>query len=342
MTRYKKHFKLFRLFVLLFLIIVPAVFSQTLKDASNKSYNENLAGIYSSLFPGAGYFYLNEPEKALISTGLILPIAANYYITTPGYTGMSLKKNLYFSSVNIARFQAYDAYHTALNKNGNDNRLLNIKHYKFSEFYSSIFKGDTYKFEDSPSYTIFIPLTMIAAVPAVKLIRNGTANNLKLENALLTVPLIFIQSLLFSIGEESYFRGYVYPAASELTGSKLAGNLIQSMYFGFCHTDISERIGFRQFPHISGTLFHFTSTIDDLKEYVYPETPSGNFSGMKDLQRFALFTGLGFGLGVLTSEYKDGLLKTTLLHTAITFASILTDYLTEGSTGRFCMEFRLK
>lgn len=309
---------------------------------SNNPPNEYLSGIYSSIFPGAGYIYLEQYNKALLSAGLSLPIAANYYVIASDYTKMSLKKNFYFASVNLARFAAYDSYQSALDMKGRSGRILDIPRYKFDNFLTSAFQKKTYIFEDSPSYTIFIPLSFIAAVPAVRILQKGVNDNIKLEDILFTVPLIFVQSLLFSIGEESYFRGYVYPAASELTGSKWAGNLVQSVYFGFSHTDLSERIGFRQFPHVTGTLFHFTSTIDELKEYGRPNTPAGNFGGLKDLQRFVLFTCMGFGMGILTNEYEDGIMKAALLHSLMTFMSILTDYITEGNTGKFFMEIAIK
>jgi membrane protease YdiL (CAAX protease family) len=329
-------------FFLLSLIFLTGVSASAASSADNSGQSDDnsnayAAGLYSAVFPGAGYFYLKQYRSALISSGLTLPIAANYYITTPDYTGMAFKKNLYFMAVNISRYQTYNVYQTALTVEDRANQEVAVPHYSFSDLYLTPFRKQSYIFGELPSYFAILPMAAVTVMPAVRIAQNGIHKSVRADNLLISIPIIFAQSFFFAVGEESYFRGFVYPAMSDLTGSRLAGNIIQAMYFGFCHTDLAERTGVRQFPHITGTLLHFTSTVDDTKEYVPPETPSGNFAGMNDMQRFGLFTTMGFAMGILVSEFDDGLIKAVLLHGLVTSLAIATDFLTEGSTGRFFM-----
>lgn len=272
----------------------------------------------------------------MLSGSLVLPQLFKYYITAPDRETAFLKANLFYPSVNLLRYSTYRVYQNSLTYEERSNQIVDIPSYTFSELALSTF--DRRSYEDG--IIGIIPVAAVIAYPTIRTCINGIDQNLSGGDLVVSVPLILIQSALFATGEEAYFRGFIYPSMSELSDSPLIGNMLQSLYFGFSHTQLSKDIGLRQFPHLTGTLFHYTSTVDEEREYQPDETPSSNFAGMSDLERFAAMTAMGFAMGVLASE-EDGLLKSTMLHSLITSSAILSDLLIEGSTGRFMMEVNI-
>lgn len=339
----KYYFKYVLIYFLIFFIYNNSLEAQVYSENSTSPIKSTLTknpyttGILSSIFPGGGYYYLGQTRKGLISSSLIIPLAYNYYKTTETFGATSLKKNAYFSALNISRYMVYDTFQTALDMSGRSTQIVNIPHYSFSELALSMFDKRSYQYEDAPLILGAVPIIVTLSASIMRIAKKGIHPDITANKVVVSIPLIIAQSILFAVGEEAYFRGFVYPSLSKLTGSKWYGNLLQSMYFGFCHTDLSESIGFRQFPHGLGFIFHNTSTINSDREYAPRSSTASNFAGMNDALRFLALSTAGFAWGYISSEDENGLLKAILLHSVATGGAIITDLLTEGHTGRFYM-----
>jgi len=301
-------------------------------DSVSNHRNPYLAGTLSAMVPGGGYFLEGDADRGLLESTLIIPQIFMYYFTTEDRSMTAIKSNLFFPSVNLLRYCTYRAYQRNLTVMGRQVLILDIPEYSFSELVLSPFDARSYE----EGIWGVIPVAGVLSYPVVRTFRNGLDASLMGGDLILSVPLILAQSSLYATGEEAYFRGFIYPAMSELTGSVLAGNLLQSAYFGFCHTELADDLGLRQFPHFTGSIFHFTSTIDEDREYEPPESQSGNFIGMNDLEIFGTMSAFGFGMGLLATT-EDGLMKATAIHTLVTGGAILSELLTEGTTGSFMM-----
>ena len=130
-------------------------------------------------------------------------------------------------------------------------------------------------------------------------------------------------------GEKSEFRGFQYPAFSQLTGSPWVGNALQSLSFGICHT----RWGVCTSPYGTGQLFRATDSIDSAREYVASSSPSdgGNTPDLTYLLQTAVY---GFWWGWIVHSEANDLLKAITSH-ALTDALLITsDLLTTNNTGR--------
>jgi len=307
----------------------------------NTSHNmkPELAGLLNILFPGFGYYYIGEPIKGITYNLLQLAMAPSYYITTSDPNEKRLKENISRITFNLDLYSVYDAYTTAMITENKVNKTLNIKKYTFSELFLSPFDERTYKSKDKDVSLAMMLLYGILPIRSAILVamNGGISPNLKWQNAAISIPLILLQSMLVGIGEETFFRGYLQPTFSEMTQSKLWGNIIQASYFGLCHTRFGKQYHLTSIPIISKNIFQLTANIDTTREYY---NDPGPFSGenTSDLVYFSETAVLGFAFGWI-NEHADGLLNTVVLHSLTDASLLIAQYLMTGQTGRAYFEF---
>lgn len=309
-----------------------------------KDFNPILAGWLATVFPGAGYYYLEEYNRALISAPLIFPLVIPDYITTETFQSKSFKTQSIYISNYITGFTVYDTYQTALDKIDRPDQVLSIPHYSLKELYLAPFDSRAYISKKWESNLFrFGLLGLNALIRSMDISQKGINKNLSTERIIGTIPLILAFSFLVGMGEEVYFRGFIQPSFSEISKSKLVGNLAQATNFGLAHTYFFTNTGLNSFPYGISTLTGLTSTIDKNREFFIPATSNDPASKNNDFANFAragLF-GFLFGLSLEADEKDDGLLKTIAFHSLFDFIGMTSDFLTEGSTGRLYLNFSL-
>ncbi|MDH5719555.1 MAG: CPBP family intramembrane metalloprotease [Spirochaetia bacterium] len=301
---------------------------------ASKAYSQNpyAAGFFAEIFPGMGHVYAGEYSTGFYNMLLIFPLAARYYVTTDTFNEKAVKANMSTTARNIFGFSVYDAYQVALEKNQRPKQILNIPDYSFARMYFAPFDIDNYK-----SLSVGIPLSIVAAISGLRLYSKGIHSSVTPGRALAAIPLILAQSLFIGMGEEAEFRGFQYPAFSELTRHSIPGNFLQSVSFGVCHTSWGACAS----PYVTGHLFRYTNTINEEREYM-AEPSSSDGQELANWQYFLMSSAFGFYMGVITAyEKTDGLLKAITVHAMYDFMLIATDLLTEGKTGRVYLSFSL-
>lgn len=312
-------------------------------DNNSKVTTENkdplLAGLYSSLIPGAGLIYLGETHKGLAYSTLLIPMLAPYYITTDNIYTSAAKHQIRNFALDLYLYNTYDTYQTALDKLDRPQRVLNITHYSPQELLLAMFDSRSYISKNGWSNAIrgfqigFIVL-IFSTVTILSLLTNRIHPNVTPIKFIGVLASSAVMSSLIGSGEESYFRGFIQPAISEITKSKLAGNIAQSVYFGLAHTRPFANIGGTSFPYGLGTIAAFTSTIDSKREYQPPSLSEQ--SQVSDIGYFAYTSITGFldGLVMEFDEDDHGLLKTTATHAINDTLAITMNYLIQGDAGR--------
>jgi len=284
-----------------------------------------LAGLLAEVFPGAGYLYQGDYSSALLSSSLILPMAAQSYVTTPSFITKSIKSNLGTLSRNLFGYTVYDSFQSAMTDEDRLNQIVPIPHYRFSELYFAPFRGDSYS-----SWKMWVPVGMVGISVVSKLATYGISPKVTPVRALVAIPIILAQTFMIGVGEESEFRGFQYPAFSQLTRSRAWGNVFQSVSFGLCHT----RWGVCASPYLTGQLFRATNTIDPNTEYFASSSPSdgGNTPDLQYLFETAVY---GIWWGWMVQSEENGLLKTITSHALVDALLVVSDLLTTNNTGRF-------
>jgi membrane protease YdiL (CAAX protease family) len=296
-------------------------------DPPKWSKNPYLTGILAEVFPGAGYFYLGDYRSAFLSSSLILPMAAQYYVTTPSFLTKSLKANLGTASRNLFGYTVYDSFQSAMTDEDRKNQIVPIPHYRFSELYFAPFRGNSYS-----SWKMWVPIGLAGITFASRLASTGINPDMTPARALVAILFILAQTFMIGVGEESEFRGFQQPAFSQLTRSPWLGNALQSMSFGLCHT----RWGVCASPYVTGQIFRATQTIDPNTEYVAPSSPSDG-GNTPDLTYFLGTAIYGLWWGWIVQSEEHGLLKTITSHALVDALLITSDMLTTNKTGRFYM-----
>ena len=293
------------------------------------AYAENayVAGALGELFPGAGYMYLGQTQKAALSSSLVAPLAAPYYIPVTSTRDKSILINTFYAASNLYNYTVYDSFQMGLDLSGRPTQVVNIPHYELKDLLKAPFQASHYS-----TWKTYAPLGIAAAAMGFIIGRHGISQNLTTAHALKAIPLIFLQSVLVGVGEESQFRGFQYPAFSQLTGSAIWGNVLQSVSFGLCHT----RLGVCTSPYGTGQIFIATETVDTRQVYLDSRlSPGIDTSYFIDTALFGLYTGW------VSSSEKDGLLLTITMHAAFDSLGILTDLLSKGDTGRLYLSVSL-
>jgi membrane protease YdiL (CAAX protease family) len=307
--------------------------------------NPIAAGWIATVFPGAGYYYIGEYNKALLSAPLIFPLVLPKYITTDTYTTKGIKVQSLYVSNFLTDFTVYDTYQTALDKLNRPKQVLSIPHYSFHELYLAPFDSRAYISEHWQSNLFrFGILGLSTLVSGLNIKQKGINKNLTPQKAAVTIPLILAFAFLVGFGEELYFRGFVQPSISELSNSKLIGNIAQATNFGIAHTQLFSNIGLTSYPYGISTITTLTapSFIDKKREFYLPASPSDG-SNNNDLTNFARTFILGFALGATleADENNHGLLKTIAFHSLFDSILMTSDFLTEGHTGRLYLQTNL-
>jgi hypothetical protein len=290
-----------------------------------------LAGALAEVFPGAGYFYLEDYKSAFLSSTLMVPIAARYYVTTPTFEGKAVKNYLYYAARNTFGFTVFDTYQSALTPEDRSSLRVNHPHYTFSELMLAPLTPSSYA-----SWKVWVPIGLASFSTVPRLLTRGISPNLTWTRALIAIPLIFLDGAFIGMGEETEFRGFQHTAFSELTRSKWIGNVIQSFSFGLCHT----KWGVCTTPYLTAQAFRYTSTIDPTREYV--ATPSDSDGGDTPDLTYLLASSLyGFYFGWLSSSEDRGLLRAITSHALYDIILITGDLLTTANTGRIYLNVSL-
>jgi membrane protease YdiL (CAAX protease family) len=308
------------------------------------------SGFISQLLPGAGYLYNGEPGKAALVAPLLAGQLAPYFWRTGTFTEKSLKVNLSELSMNLFFFSVYDSFQDALDLNGRPKLVVNLPHYTFAEVAFAPFYPKTYEEDNVLRGLVFYGMMGFnVGYLTYRLISssNGLSPRALEASSLYVIPLILLQSMLIGMGEETYFRGFYYPASSQLVRNKWIGNLMQALYFGACHTQFFAGLGLTAFPYGVGTFTYYSPLLfpaskkNSTPEYRAASSPSDGGS-LPDWQYFLSATISAYAFGIIASEWKDGLLKTIAYHGIYDAFLVLGDYLTTGNTGRFYMSLSFK
>jgi membrane protease YdiL (CAAX protease family) len=313
-------------FCLNILIASPSSAADEAKQVkSNK--DPYLAGLYGELFPGAGYFYLGENKDAYLSAGLILPIAAIYYVPPDTRLGAHLLANSYDLARNLFGFTVYDSFEDGLDLYGRENSIVDIPHYSFKEMIFSPLDIHNYS-----SWKVFVPLAIEAGYLGYMLSTTSTVA-LPASFLLYATPLIFIQTAFIGMGEESEFRGYQYPAFSKVTHSKIWGSIISSAFFGTCH--VEKEIC--NFPYGVGNIFYLTNTNGIPIGGEFATQRRTNYY----LQRFAETSIFGAYASWLVSTEANGFKKAIAIHAIGDFLVFMKDLFSEGDTPFISFNFSI-
>jgi hypothetical protein len=90
--------------------------------------NPLLAGAYSLLLPGGGYFYDGEYGKGALTAPLLLPMLSYYYITTDTFREKAVKVNATRVSDDLYYYSVFDSYQDACDANPGYEPVLHIRH----------------------------------------------------------------------------------------------------------------------------------------------------------------------------------------------------------------------
>ncbi|TAL32729.1 MAG: CPBP family intramembrane metalloprotease [Spirochaetes bacterium] len=308
--------------------VQPETDSPAIREVRPALPNPVIAGLYSLLFPGAGYYYSGDSFKGTLTAPLILPMTSYYYITTDTFTKKSIKANAYLISRDLYFYTVFDAYQEARENNPGYNSVLNIKHSTAFEMYTAPFQIDNYRI---PSLILALPVYYLAR----DLSKKGVHHSITSKRLAYALPLIAAESVMIGVGEESLSRGFFFSAFSQATSSVALGNILQATDFGLRHTDMMASRGFNAFPYGVGTVAFYTRRIDIDREYVAKNSESANAT---DSQYF--FSTFLFGLynGLITGSRADGILTAIAIHSMWDMILITRDLLVTGTTGKIYLE----
>lgn len=318
--------------------IDPAPTSWLKLESGPFNGSPELAGWLNTLFPGAGYLYINEPGKALLAAPLIIPMLAPYYFQAETYQTNIIKiQSLYLSNF-TNQYLSYDTYQTALDKLGRPDRVLDIPHYSFLDLYLAPLNPNSYWSEHWQSNLFrYGFLGLATLLMGILIASRGIHPDASLERGIWIIPSLIAFSTMVSVGEESFYRGLVQPTASELTQTAWAGNLIQATYFGLSHTNLGARFGITTQPFGLSLLAARTSPIDYSKDYQLPVSSIGQppAGATGELLNFSRTFAVGWMLGwMLEQEAEtDGMLRNVTLHAYLDSISFISAFLLEGNVG---------
>ena len=192
--------------------------------------NPWIAGTLSAVFPGAGYFYNGDVAGGLVGVGVAIPLMGGQFLPSPQRSSL-VAAQVSLLSRNAYGYLLFDSYQQALDLNGRPTLKINHPRYSPIELLMSPLKPTNYRFK-----RVWIPLL----VGAAGVVANVSSKGVVADGGRLAIgiPLTILQALVIGAGEESEFRGFYHPAFSELSGSRVVGNLAQASLFGLCHTTI--------------------------------------------------------------------------------------------------------
>jgi len=218
--------------------------------AASQGANPALAGWYNLLFPGAGYFYNGNTRDGWLSASLALPMTARYFDTWRSPSGgwrVSLDgrstanysyQMLDFMAIEVYGFTTFDAYQDALDLAGRPPQLIEIPHYSAKDLFLSPFEGGSYR-----HWSVLPAVALSSAGFFYHLFSRGLAKQTP-SNLLFAVPAILAGSLLVGWGEEAEYRGFEFPAFSEMTHSIGWGVALSSLSFGASHLPLEIKSPF--------------------------------------------------------------------------------------------------
>jgi len=289
--------------------------------------NPFLSGTLGAVLPGAGYFYNDDAKSAAVALGVSIPVMARHFITTPTHQSKTLKQNLGLLSRNLYAFTVYDSYQQALDLNGRPETLVKVPRYPLKDLVIAPLKLKHYSNDN-----VIIPVGIAAAMATLKVAVDGVKPGLDPKRAVLAIPLLIAQSLFIGAGEESEFRGFYYPAFSELTGSRFIGNVMQGALFGACHTPWPVCAN----PQLIGLGLEELRSVDPTREYGSRRDPSSpTVYRTSPLQYFINASLMGMYLGYVSQSTDDGLLRAIALHSTWDAVLLVADFLAEGDSPFF-------
>lgn len=293
-------------------------------EEAAKKPNPFLSGALGAVIPGAGYLYNGDTTSAIWTLGLSTPLLARHFITTETATGRNLKTNLGSLSRNIYGFSVYDSFQQALDLGDRPELVVTVPRYPFSELITAPLKLKHYA-----NLNVLLPVGLVLAAGAANIAREGIKANLDFKKVAIAVPLILVQSLFIGMGEETEFRGFYYPAFAELTGSRIAGNVMQGAFFGVCHTPW----GVCSSPQLTGQALIEFQTVDYLREFgARSDTPGTRKFRAGALQSFLSASVMGMYLGYVSQSTDDGLLRSIALHSTWDALLLISDLVTNGDS----------
>lgn len=310
-------------------------------DLSSKPFDgspELAAGI-SMLFPGAGYWYINEPQTALLNAPLIIPLLAPHFIQADTYQSSVIKSQTLYWANDLMRYSVFDTYQSALDKLGRPARLLEIPHYSFAEMFFAPLNPKTYWSEHWISNILRLGLLgCLVLINGYQIATQGIHPDARFERAIWIVPSILAFASITGVSEEVFARGTIQPIVTELSQNPWIGNLTQATYFGLGHTTLFAGTGLNIMPLGLGAAAHFSSPLDYSKEFYLPNVGASDIpdnlqeEGLSFLRTFAM--GWMFGWMLDIDAQDDGLLKNITFHTLFDTLGMLSTFLLYGHTGR--------
>lgn len=283
-------------------------------------------GLAAEVFPGLGYALIGEWSRATFTSALMIPLVAPHLWTAETFLQQSLKTNSWRAARNVFGFSVYDSYQRALKQPGITVRLKQhaTADFTFTKMLLAPFNPRYYR-----RVQVWLPMSAVVVYNAYLINRYGIAKNLETNGLWYRIPLVFLQSALIGLGEESEYRGFQMPMFATLSNRRWLGNIIQSAVFGLCHT----RYRICSSPWGTGNLVRQFSLIDPKREYGgSSSSDSGSLvDNLKAAGQAALF---GLYAGSLTYSEGDGLLQAIAVHAFWDAILMTTSMLITGSTGR--------
>lgn len=314
-----------------------ATSSFSLGDIKEPEKNPYIAGVLASVFPGAGYFYIDDYDKGALAGTLIIPLAGHYYFKLreePAWVLFTQTASMFFG------LTVYDTFQDSIDINSKTyaEMVWKPEKYKLSELYFSPFLSQTYKMETKeedylgmggPENDWGVKILALA-LPTYEILQNtenlvGTISNEGIHpsveplEAVAMVSVLSAVSLLVASNEEAEFRGFQMSAFSQLAGTPMLGNLLQAVSFGVAHV----KWGFFGRPYFTSNLFALTNTTG-------LERNRAELPRRQDIGDLLSQTSFGLSQGYLVATHQDGLLTATALHALIDALSMTERYFRTG------------
>lgn len=313
---------------------------------TQKEKNPYVAGLLASVFPGAGYLYLEDYTKASVAGSLVFPIAYRYYLSDEDSPS---EATTYEVSQHLLGFTIYDSFRDALEENSiaYSNMILPTKRDSFTDLYFAPFLPETYNLEWNQNFldTSFknkenreILHVMAIGVPLMDIGINtmyliDAAKNpygsINTSEAAVMIPLAVLFAFSVGASEEAHWRGFQLPAFAQLTRSPFYGNLLQATSFGLAHVDGGIMGGT---PYFTKNFFAATNVTERNRFLDYDPPDAGAF-----VSEFSLQLIFGLSQGFLVSVHRDGLQQAAALHSIIDALAFANDYL---RTGKFEVAYK--
>jgi len=307
------------------LIFLKDLHAQAISPVSKP--NPWIAGTLGAIVPGAGYLYNGDSNKAALGFTTTLGIFLPSFVNPTTKIGNSLNNISFQLARNAYGFSVYDTFQDALDLNGRPQLLVNNPHFTAGQLLKAPFQ-----LENFTPRKVWFPLALVGGLAGISLIAKQIRDPVPLsaEKLILGIPALALMAAVVGAGEESDFRGFYYPAFSELTQSRYMGAVLQAALFAYMHTKWYGS----GFPMITGGLVN-----EALRKHpptLYGDDPTKD----NDLAKFiATFIG-GLHNAWITSSEENGLLKAVAFHAGWDFMLFTVSLLANNEVPPIIFSYR--